>query len=280
MIPEIGKLIAIFAYRYRVSWPSVLASLEDLVETKLHVGEHTVVAAFLVPKRDGPYRDAIQLLENTFDSFRIIDLEADATDNRLARPLERSAPKAILRDFLAHEREQIRRCLVRFNEAQYKALVQKEHASEYQGPKFEESISRRLREVLRVPELVREPLIQNVKGYLADLHHRYSFEFDFGIPGHPDRAIEIIRSGRYGSRERIRYLMTKGRLLRYQLVDNQLRPRQRDFRPILIVDGNIAGPDHDPYRYVRALVSVGWEILRTDQLEELPRMIRHADFQS
>lgn len=279
MIPELGRLIAVFAYRYRVSWPSVLASLEDLIETKLHVGEHTVVAAFLVPKSDGPYRDTIQLLENTFDSFRIVDEENDARSSGLATPLERTVPKTILKDFLSHERGQIRLCLGRFSETQYRALIQKEHASEYQGRELEESMSRRLREVMGVPELVRKPLIQNVEGYLADLRHRYSFEFDFGIPGHPDRAIEIVRAGRYGSRERIRYLMTKGRLLRYEFVDNQLRPRQRDFRPILIVDGNIAGPDHDPYRYVRALISVGWEIFRTDQLEELPGMIQHADFQ-
>jgi hypothetical protein len=233
MIPEIGRLIAVFTYRYRVSWPPVLASLEDLFETKLHVGEHTVVAALLAPMGDGAHRDTIRLLENTFDSFRILDQETEIPRSGLATSLRRTAPKTILKDFLSHEREQIRRCLRRFSEARYRALVQKEHESEYEGRELEKSVSRKLCEVLGVPELVREPLIQNVKGYLADLRHTYSFEFDFGIPGHPDRAIEIVRAGRYRSREKTRYLMTKGRLLRYEFVDNQLRPRQRDFRPIL-----------------------------------------------
>jgi hypothetical protein len=269
VVPQVGRLLAIFAYLYRVSWHSVLASLEDLIETKLYVGEHTVVAAFLVAEGDGHYGEMVQLLANTFDSFRILDSETDTpTDG-----LDGVEPKVVLKELLSHEREQVRLCLRGFNEMRYEALVEKEHAPQYHPRELRESVSYRLRDVLDIPGLVDEVLIPNVKGYLFDPRRRYSFEFDFGIPGHPDRAIQVLRSGRYGSRNRIRYLMTKGRLLRYGLDGDQLRPRQRDFRPILIVDGNIAGPDHDPYRYVRALVSVGWDILRSDQLNELPEMI-------
>lgn len=281
-ISEPGKLIAVFAYKYRVSWRSVLGSLEDLFETKLHVGEHTAVVALLIPNGDGqgPSRDGLELLQNTFDSFLILDQDQEVPSADLAPILDRTAPKVILKEFLSHEREQVRLCLKRFSEGRYRPLVQQDHASEFVGRReLEERIAQRLRELLGVNNIVREPLIQNVKGYLGELRRQYSFEFDFGIPGHPNRAIEIVRAGRYGSRDKIRYLMTKGRLLRYEIIENQLRPIRRDFRPILIVDGNIAGPDHDPYRYVRALVSVGWEIFRADQLEELPRFMHNADFQ-
>jgi len=86
----------------------------------------------------------------------------------------------------------------------------------------------------------------------------------------------VIRAGRYGSREKLRYLMVKARMLRYRVDDGRLRSRAADFRPILIVDGNLSGPDHDPYRYVRALLSVGWEIFATDQIDLLAEMLRHG----
>jgi hypothetical protein len=278
IMPEIAKLIAVFIYTYHVSWASVLGSLEDLIEAKLQIGEHTVVGAFLGLKNDEPDRDTVEVLENTFDAFRVLNLEEDAVREGLLGTLEKADRKNVLNNFLSHEREQIRRSLSGFNETHYQVLVQKERAPEYEGREFEQSMLFRLKEVLHEADLIKEPHFPNVKGHVANLRQTYSFRFDFGIPGHPDVAIEVVRASRYGSRNKVRHLTMQGRLLRYQVDGNLLRPRVRDFRPILIVDGNLAGPDHDPYRYVRALISVGWRILRADQLEELPGLIRHADF--
>ena len=280
-VPAPGKLIAVFAYRYHISWHTVLASLEDLFETKIHVGEHTVVAAFLLPQpRQTAHADALQLLQNTFDSFQTFDQGADASAGALRAVVNRATPKAALNDFLRYEREQIQVSLRRFSEIRYRPLVEQFRQSESPGRDLKDHVDHRLRALLGNREIVKQPLMHNVKGYLGELPRRYSFEFDFGVSSHPDIAIEVMRSGRYGSREKIRYLMTKARLLRYEIVDDRLLPRPRAFRPLLIVDGNIAGPDHDPYRYVRALISVGWELLRIDELEELPRLVSHADLQS
>ena len=280
-VPAPGKLTAVFAYRYHISWHTVLGSLEDLFETKIHVGEHTAVAAFLLPQpRQTAYEDALQLLQNTFDSFQTFDQAADAPPGALRAVVNRASPKAVLKDFLHYEREQTQVSLRQFSEMRYRPLVEQSRQSELPGRDLEDYVDHRLRALLGNHEIVKQPLMQNVKGFLGELSRRYSFEFDFGVSGHSDVALEVMRSGRYGSREKIRYLMTKARLLRYEIVDNRLLPRPRAFRPLLIVDGNIAGPDHDPYRYVRALISVGWELLRIDEMEELPRLIRHADLQS
>lgn len=280
-VPAPGKLTAVFAYRYHISWHTVLGSLEDLFETKIHVGEHTAVAAFLLAQpRQTAYADALQLLQNTFDSFQTYDQAADTPLGALRAVVNRTAPKAVLKDFLHYEREQIQVSLRRFSEMRYRPLVEQFRQSEFPGRDLEEHVDHRLRALLGNREIIKQPLMQNVKGYLGELPRRYSFEFDFGVSGYPDIALEVMRSGRYGSREKIRYLMTKGRLLRYEIIDNRLLPRPRAFRPLLIVDGNIAGPHHDPYRYVRALISVGWELLRIDEIEELPRLIQHADLQS
>ena len=84
-IPKRGKLTAVFAYNYRISWTTILASLEDLFETKIHVGEHTAVVAFLAPKRERhePFREGLELLRNTFDSFLILDEEPEADNGHL-----------------------------------------------------------------------------------------------------------------------------------------------------------------------------------------------------
>ena len=71
--------------------------------------------------------------------------------------------------------------------------------------------------------------------------------------------------------------MTKARFTSYEPVTYEpnepfrLFPRQEPLRRVLLVDGNLAGPKHDPYRYIRALVSVGWEIEKAET-EVLPRL--------
>jgi hypothetical protein len=71
--------------------------------------------------------------------------------------------------------------------------------------------------------------------------------------------------------------MVKGRLLRYEIVDDRLRPHQRRLRLILVIDGNIAGPQHDPFRYVRSLLSVGWELIRADRVDLVPALISNEN---
>ncbi len=54
--------------------------------------------------------------------------------------------------------------------------------------------------------------------------------------------------------------MTKARFISYDLSGSQVVYRGEPVTPVLMIAGNISGPAHDPYRYVKALVSVGWEL--------------------
>jgi hypothetical protein len=89
-------------------------------------------------------------------------------------------------------------------------------------------------------------------------------------------VIDFVALDRYGSREKIRYLMTKARLVSYALDGGELIYRGDPVKPVLMIDGNISGPAHDPYRYVKALVSVGWELEHADPISL--RRIAYANF--
>jgi hypothetical protein len=64
--------------------------------------------------------------------------------------------------------------------------------------------------------------------------------------------------------------------MRYSGEAGQLERVGQNVRPLLVVEGNLAGPDHDPYRYVRSLVSVGWELMSADAVNEIQRVLRDA----
>ncbi len=72
--------------------------------------------------------------------------------------------------------------------------------------------------------------------------------------------------------------MTKARFTSYEPVSDEpgepfrLIQRNERLRRVLLVNGSMAGPKHDLFRYVRALVSVGWEIERADR-DVFPRLV-------
>ena len=283
VVPELGRLVAVYVYKFRhkVSWRSSLAALEDLFEAKIHMGYETVIVGITLPRAEQPREepDTIQLLRHTFDVFAVASATEQLPTEDMQRPsfLTQAEPK---RDFFGlwdWEREYLHNALGRFDEDKYSPLVDISRTPRAGVGEIEKHVARRLDETLALP-VISKPLVENVKGQLGRLGRRYKFEIDLGIAGHPNLGLDVLRSERYGSRQKIRYLMTKARLLRYEMDGVRLYPRREPFQPVLLVDGNIAGPDHDPYRYVRALVSVGWEILRTDQVgQQLPRLLDHAD---
>jgi len=275
IIPELGRLIVVFLYQVKrsVGWGTALAWLEDLIEVKLNVGEHCVVSALVLAELEDiaapPGDDIGLMLRNTFDGFYFPnDWKPYFLSSNLRERLVGLRRSLALAGFLAGEREQVSMELRRFDEAKYKPLVDKGRSPKLPAREFEDLIAHLIAESVDRP-FVRRRFVPNVKGYLARLPRRYGFDFAIGIADREDVAIDVIQSGRYGSRERLRYLMAKGRLVRYQLDGTRLWPRPRDSRPTLIVDGNICGPDHDPYRYVRALLSVGWELFTVDQITQL-----------
>ena len=184
----------------------------------------------------------------------------------------RRFPKSDSAPFLGFERERSQPFLQRFEEENYRELTVRSNAPVFKSAELKDSVAESLSR-LTERRVVRHPRIRNVKGEIAHLPGRYYFEFDIGFEGRPDIAIEVIQAGKHGTREKLRSLMTKGRLLKYEVVDNQLRPRAWPLQLVLIIDGNIGGPDHDPYRYVRSLLSVGWELLRVGRTERFRELI-------
>jgi hypothetical protein len=89
--------------------------------------------------------------------------------------------------------------------------------------------------------------------------------------------IQVVRVRGHASRDVLRYLMTKARLMRYRGEGGRLERLRNRVRPLLVVEGNLAGPDHDPFRYVRSLVSVGWEVVSAEAASTFTRVLRDAN---
>jgi hypothetical protein len=119
-------------------------------------------------------------------------------------------------------------------------------------------------------ELRQEASVRSPKEAIAGMPERSRFIFDLAFRDRRGREVLVDAAsfGRFGARPHLRYLMTKARFTAYEPLAYdpnepfRLVPRLEPIRRVLLVDGNLAGPKHDPYRYVRALVSVGWEIER------------------
>jgi hypothetical protein len=278
MIPRRGKMVVTFMYAspQHIGWHSALAWVEDLIEVKLNVGDYVITTALVFAESDEVTMkpDVRQLLSSTFEEFLLPhEWKPPFFDHVLYQRLVTLEPKHTLDNFLHEERYQASKALDRFGPERYARLVDRNREPEHHPRELAAVVRARL-SLPSGEQLEERPLVPNIKGYLGKLGRRYSFEFDLGIGANV--AIEVIRAERYGSREKIRYLMAKARMLRYEVDGDRLYSRGGGFRPVLIVDGNLSGPDHDPYRYVRALLSVGWELFSIDQLALLAEMLGHG----
>jgi hypothetical protein len=279
MVPELGRIIVLFVYEVKryLGWGSALAWFEDLIEVKLSVGEYSLVCALVMtePENIGPpaQQDIGLILGNALDGVYFpTDWKHHLFADNLRERLAAIQGNPRLSQLRAGERKQVWAGLRGFDETRYKPLVDKSRIPELPPREAESRITYLIAQSIAAP-IEPSRFVPNVKGYLARSPRRYRFKFDIGIGGREPLAIDVIQSQRYGSRAKLRYLMAKGRLLRYAVDAEHLRPQRPDFRPALIVDGNISGPDHDPYRYVRALLSVGWELFTVDQIPKLRELL-------
>jgi len=262
-----------------MTWQFALAALEDLFEAKLNLGEKTIVVGivFAPSVRDDETGEMSTLLHNTFDAFlEGDDSSSEKLEPRLRKTIADSRAKAEHAPLWNGEREHIQASLKQFNERRFRDLINREHKSTFEKGALVPFTDRTLRE-LGVEELEIKPLVVSVKSALGNLKGMHRLRFDFRIPGEPVTLIEVIQSERYSSREKLRYLMAKARLVRYEVSAQGIERLHQTQRLCLFLDGNLAGPDHDPFRYVRALLSVGWTIIRVDQLDLLPRMLGRAN---
>lgn len=284
IVPEFGRLVAVyvFAPRRRLGWRNTVAMVEDLFEIKQATGESTVAVAILIPAEPIRERDAdVQnLLHNLFDSFLVVldgEVPLARTMSEITQIVAAAEPRESLFQLWRSERTRVTHNLAKFSEERYAPFVDIQRSSH-------SSKSHILRELKSKfadePDLsiIERYEVRSPKEALAGLPERNKFLFDFGVeflPVERTRPVDVAVLGRYGSRSKLRYLMTKARLTSYAPWQGQLMLRGEPFKPVLMVSGNLAGPEHDPYRYVRALVSVGWELV--DATPESMREVAYAD---
>jgi hypothetical protein len=278
--PAPGRLIAVFLYGYgrRLTWRSALASLEDLFEAKLYVGRNTIAAAYDLSEIRHEFADddMRRLLQNTFDVFFHVDFwKSDIRGGRFWDTIQGSSTRQNLFQLWDMEKEFVQGALRRFNKERYQRLIERDHVP----IRAKDALVRQAGVAIEkltgaLPQ--QEPFVDSVKGSLGSLSGRYKLGFDLMIPDPIQVPVEIVRAGRYGSRDTVRYLMTKARLMRYSGEAGQLERVGQSVRPLLVVEGNLAGPEHDPFRYVRSLVSVGWELMSSDSVHEIQRVLRDA----
>jgi len=276
--PVSGKLIAVYLYGRHLTWRSALAALEDVFEAKLYIGRSTITVAYDLSEIHGEVAedDTRRLLQNTFDIFVHLDFwKSDIAEGQFWAAVHESAPRQNLFQLWDMEKQFVQNALRRFSKERYRNLIDKGRQPVLPKDALVRQVASSIEGfagVLPDPE----PLVDSVKGYLGSLSGRYKLGFDLMTREPIQVPIEIVRLGRYGSREAVRYLMTKARLMRYSGEAGLLEQRWQNARPLLIVEGNLAGPDHDPFRYVRALVSVGWEVMSADAIHEIRRVLRDA----
>jgi hypothetical protein len=273
--PAPGRLIAVFLYGRRLTWRSALGSLEDLFEVKLDIGRNTIAVACDLSEQhdDLPNDDMRRLLQNTFDAF--FHSESDISRGRFLEMVQDSSSRQNLFHLWDMEKEFVQNALRRFSKDRYRTLIDRDRVPRRTKEALVRQAGDAIEEVTgAVPE--RAPLVASVKGSLGSLSGRYKLGFDLMAPDATNVPIEIVRANRYGSRQAVRYLMTKARLMRYSGGEGQLERVGQNVRPLLIVEGNLAGPDHDPFRYVRSLVSVGWQLLSADAINDIQRVLRDA----
>jgi len=278
LVPELGRLIVVYVLSSHsiATWRETLAAVEDLFEVKQQCGEATVVYGIWMEDARPSGREneqRFELLAGLFDQIDVLSasepvrgLHAQIRDRLQLRA------RTELLDLWRQERERTTANLQRFREKWFKQFVTEEPPKRIGQSQLLRGIEQSFERTGIVFE--RNFRVRTAKEHLAGLPERNSFRFPIAARaalGHELAPIETLSFDRADARTKLRYLMTKGRLLHYVYVGDRVLYQGGRRRPILHIDGNLAGPEHDPYRYVRSLVSVGWHL--TNSIEAIEEVI-------
>jgi hypothetical protein len=277
IVPRPGHLIAVYAYLLDSSSKNATyEAVEDVFEAKLVIGESTVVAALLLggELQYGRREYLYSVLKGICDVFSQVDpgfLQQITQD--FVPLLRNSGPNANRAPLWASERKIVSMQLKRFREDKYAALSDPTNLPRFRSADGELRVLHILRDVLAGEVNANIEIERSPHSLAVTLPGRSITKFDFLINRTP---VELVTVDSRSVAQRVRRLMAKARLLRYE--DPGRSMQSLPFATVfLIVDGNIAGPPRDRYRYVRALVSAGWEVVHLSQVELLPELIRHGD---
>jgi hypothetical protein len=280
IVPTPGRLTAIYVYDFgdRISWRAVLGAVEDLFELKTTVGAHAIAVAILIGigEQTNQTRDIVNVIMNTFDAALPID-EGNATRPLIrAQRISRAELRASTQQLWLEETYYARKhALRRFSERDLAPLIDLEWPGQDRGH-VRDRVFNLLQRASGAP-VVQGGYIESIKPYIGGLQRAYRFKFDFVVEAPRPKVVDIVPRGRSGIRDKVRYLMAKARLIRYRFSPDGLFATVPDYRPILVITDNLRGPNHDPYRYVRALFLVGWQIARQDQSQRISGFITDED---
>lgn len=285
VVPEPGRLISIHQYdfRDRFTWRHVLGAVEDVFELKTSIGPHVAAVAVLSrlqEQHDQRAGDMTRLLSNAFDAVIQAPEQDDAgADERWyariveARPQERLSH--LWQSELAFQQQALSRP---FSGEDYAPLVRPDTHAEAAA-----AVRDRVLHVIEsqpTRSVRKDQLVESIKPQIGQLERPYRFHFDYVIDTReprPPLLLDLVDGRNRGMRERLRYLMAKVRLTRYWTIPDGIAIRAADYRHLMVVNGNLAGPGHDPYRYVRALLSVGWAVAHEAQVERIERIVENED---
>jgi hypothetical protein len=275
IVPRPGRLIAVYAYLLDSSGGhATYEAIEDVFEAKLVVGESTVVAGLLVGElvQYGKREFLYSVLKGICDVFGQFEGFQQITQDFVPL-LRNSAPNDNRAPLWTSERTFVSMQLKRFNEEKYRVVSDASNNPLFRGLDGERRVLNMLRHVFAGEIGTKIEIEPSPNSLAVTLPSRSITRFDFLINGTP---IEFVSFEQRWVAQRVRRLMAVARLLRYQ--DPARSMQSLPFRTVfLIVDGNVAGPARDRYRYVRALVSAGWEVVHLSQLDLLPQLIRHGE---
>lgn len=284
VVPSPGRLIALYIYDFSdgITWRLALGAVEDVFELKTAIGTDARAVALMVTAVDQEAtsttrrEDMLRLIANTFDFAEQIRGD-ELSDQFPIGPWISVRPRTNLIDLWNAEAQYQAEALRRnYRESELQSLIDVDRRP---SGRAKQSIREDFHEHIRVLNrpVERDVLVPNAKAGLAQLSRNYSFEFDLRVETHPPMLVDFLKSDRFGMRRKLRYYLAKARLIRYWIDRDQVLQRAPDFVPLLVVDGNFAGPDHDPFRYLRMLVSVGWRLARPDEYERIARLIGNAN---
>lgn len=113
--------------------------------------------------------------------------------------------------------------------------------------------------------------VRNLKNYYLKRDLDLRFHFDFYV----DRKIIEVKSFRRLRNAALQDLLIKSRLIRYEKRNDQIELAYPELeRMILLVNGDISGPEYDKMRFLRMLTAAGWDVYPADiSLRQLGRLI-------
>lgn len=97
--------------------------------------------------------------------------------------------------------------------------------------------------------------VPNLKNYYLKRNMNLKFYFDFFVDG----KIVEIKSFKRINIVSIQDLLIKARLIRYRKINDVMKQIETN-KMVLLINGNISGPDYDQFRYLRMLTTAGWDV--------------------